>query len=78
MTARPLLNAFGYIWAGLMAVTAVLNLVLVFTVDATVWAKFNLFFPPASIIALFVIQNAFMRSRMAMAHYDLDGHTPLA
>ena len=68
---RPLLNLFGYAWAGLMALTAVLNLVLAFTVDPKTWAEVNLFFPPVSIIALFVIQNAFMRSRAALAHYNL-------
>jgi intracellular septation protein len=61
--ARPTLNVFGYVWSGLMFFTAALNLILVFTVDATTWAKFNLFFPPISIIGLFVIQNTFMRAR---------------
>ncbi len=71
--ARPLLDVFGYVWAGLMAFTAVLNLVLVFTADPTVWANFNLFFPLVSISGLFLIQNTFMRSRRALAHYDLPG-----
>ena len=61
--ARPMLNVFGYVWSGLMFFTAALNLILVFTVDPTIWAKFNLFFPPISIIGLFVIQNVFMRTR---------------
>lgn len=69
--ARPLLNIFGYVWAGLMVFTAVLNLVVAFAFDPIAWARFNLFFPPVSIIGLFLIQNAFMRSRMALAHYDL-------
>jgi intracellular septation protein len=63
--ARPMLNVFGYVWSGLMFFTAALNLILVFTVDATTWAKFNLIFPPTSIIALFIIQNVFMRVRAA-------------
>jgi intracellular septation protein len=63
--ARPMLNVFGYVWSGLMFFTAALNLILVFTVDPTTWAKFNLFFPPISIIGLFVIQNAFMRTRVS-------------
>lgn len=66
VAARPALNVFGYVWAGLMAFTAVLNLILVFTVDPAVWAKVNLIFPPVSIIALFVLQNAVMRHRMAL------------
>src|ERR1700733_11363834 len=55
--ARPMLNVFGYVWSGLMFFIGALNLILVFTVDATIWAKFNLFFPPMSIAALFLIQN---------------------
>ena len=58
--ARPMLNVFGYVWSGLMFFTAAVNLILVFTVDPTTWAKFNLLFPPISIIGLFVIQNVFM------------------
>ena len=61
--ARPMLNVFGYVWSGLMFFTAALNLVLVFTVDPTTWAKFNLILPPMSIIGLFAIQNVFMRLR---------------
>jgi len=61
--ARPVLNVFGYVWSGLMFFTAALNLILVFMVDPTTWAKFNLIFPPISIIGLFVIQNVFMRTR---------------
>jgi intracellular septation protein A len=77
VVARPLLDIFGYVWAGLMAFTAALNLLLVFTVDPTVWANFNLFFPPISITGLFLVQNTFMRSRRAMAHYDLpEADTP--
>jgi intracellular septation protein len=61
--ARSMLNVFGYVWSGLMFFTAALNLILVFMVDPTTWAKFNLIFPPISIIGLFVIQNVFMRTR---------------
>jgi intracellular septation protein len=61
--ARPMLNIFGYVWSSLMFFTAALNLILVFTVDTTTWTKFNLLFPPISIIGLFVIQNVFMRIR---------------
>jgi intracellular septation protein len=77
--ARRLLNAFGYVWAGLMFATAALNLVLAFTVSPKAWATFDLLFPPISIVVLFVIQNGFMRSRAALAHYDLpEAEGPLA
>jgi intracellular septation protein A len=69
--SRPMLNLFGYVWSGLMFLTAMLNLVLVYTVDPDTWAKFNLLFPPASIIGLFVIQNTYMRARAHMAGVDL-------
>jgi intracellular septation protein len=62
---RPMLNVFGYVWSGLMFFTAAVNLILVFTVDPTTWAKFNLIFAPMSIIGLFLIQNIFMRARAA-------------
>jgi intracellular septation protein len=55
--ARPMLTVFGYVWSGLMFFTSALNLILVFTVDPTTWAKFNLILPPMSIIGLFLIQN---------------------
>jgi intracellular septation protein len=61
--ARPMLNVFGYVWSGLMFFTAALNPILVFTVDATTWAQFNLIFPPMSIIGLFLVQNVFLRTR---------------
>ena len=65
--ARPMLNIFGYVWSGLMFFTAALNLILVFTIDPAAWAKFNLIFPPVSIIGLFVIQNVVMRARLRTA-----------
>jgi intracellular septation protein A len=71
--ARPMLNLFGFIWAGLMFFTAALNLLLVFTVDAMTWARFNLFFSPVSVIALFAIQNVYMRVRAARAGYVIPG-----
>jgi intracellular septation protein len=71
--ARPMLNIFGYVWSGLMFFTAALNLVLVFTVDPTTWTKFNLIFPPTSIIGLFLIQNVFMRARASGWRRPSDG-----
>jgi len=67
---RPILTAFGFIWAGLMFLLATLNLLLVVAVDPLTWARFHLFVPPVSMIGLFLIQNAFMRA--AMAKYRLD------
>ncbi len=75
--ARPMLNLFGYIWAGLMFTIAAVNLALIFTVDAATWAKVNLFIDPLAIIALFVVQNAYMRMRAAAAGYTIpSGKTP--
>jgi intracellular septation protein len=71
--ARPMLNVFGYVWSGLMFFTAALNLVLVFTVDPTTWTKFNLTFPPTSIIGLFLVQNVFMRARASGWRRPSDG-----
>ena len=74
--ARPMLRKFGFVWSGLMFLTAALNLVLVFTVDPTTWAKFNLIFPPVSIIGLFLFQNGFMRWRAARAGYAISKTAP--
>ena len=71
--ARPMLNVFGYVWSGLMFFTAALNLILIFTVEPATWAKFNLVFPPASIIGLFVIQNVVMRTRRRTASANSGG-----
>jgi intracellular septation protein len=71
--ARPMLNVFRYVWSGLMFFTAALNLILVFTVDPTTWAKFNLFFPPMFIAALFLIENVFMRAHASGRRRPSDG-----
>jgi len=52
---------FGYIWAGLMFLTGVLNIILALTVDALTWGLFRSFFSIATIVALFLIQFATMR-----------------
>jgi intracellular septation protein A len=65
--ARPLLTAFGFVWAGLMFLLAALNVLLVVAADPLTWAKFHLFVPPISMIGLFLIQNVYMR--MAGARY---------
>ena len=61
---RPTLTLFGFVWAGLMFLTAVLNLAFALTVDAMSWARFNLVFPPVSMISLFVLQNFIIRRRL--------------
>jgi intracellular septation protein A len=68
---RPMLTAFGFIWAGLMFLTAIANTALVVVADPVVWAKFNLFFPPISMIGLFVLQNVYIRARAAAAGYQV-------
>ena len=65
--ARPLLTAFGFVWAGLMFLLAGLNVLLVVAVDPLTWAQFHLFVPPISMVGLFLIQNVYMR--MAAARY---------
>jgi intracellular septation protein len=59
--ARPLLTAFGFVWAGLMFLLAALNVLLVVAADPVTWAWFHLFVPPISMIGLFLIQNMYMR-----------------
>jgi intracellular septation protein len=71
--ARPMLTVFGYIWAALMLLTAALNAVVALTSDPATWAKFNLIFPPVSMIGLFLAQNLWMRTRAAAAGYRIPG-----
>lgn len=52
---------FGYIWAGLMFLTAVANVVVAMTMDAKAWAWFVGTVPLASKIALFFIQYLVIR-----------------
>ena len=61
--ARPMLTMFGFVWAGLMFLTAGVNAVLVAFSDPMTWAKFNALFPPFSMVGLFLLQNAYMRVR---------------
>ena len=59
---------FGYVWAGLMYLTGMLNLVLELTGDAKTWAWFVGVFPLASKLILFAVQylatRFFVRARM--------------
>jgi intracellular septation protein len=52
---------FGYVWAAMMAGTAIANAVIALTCDIKVWAAFVAVFPLASKIVLFVIQAATLR-----------------
>jgi intracellular septation protein A len=58
-----LMIVFGYVWAGLMAFTAVANLVVAVGF-AEHWALYNAIFPIASKLALFAIQFATMRAHV--------------
>jgi intracellular septation protein A len=54
--SRDVVVAFGYVWAGMMFLTAALNLVLVANGDPKLWAWFIGVFPIASKLALFAVQ----------------------
>ncbi len=58
-----MLTMFGFVWAGLMFLTAGVNAVLVVFSDPMTWSKFNALFPPISMLGLFLLQNAYMRAR---------------
>jgi intracellular septation protein len=64
---------FGYVWAGLMFLTGVLNIVLALTVDALTWGLFRSFFSIATIVTLFLIQFSTMRfiARRRVARREL-------
>jgi intracellular septation protein len=59
--------AFGYVWAGLMFVTAASNLVVAISFPA-LWPAYLATFPTASKIALFAVQYATVR-RVAMRQF---------
>lgn len=54
-------RAFGYVWAAMMAGTAVANAVIALTCDMPTWAMFVAVFPIASKIVLFIIQAVTLR-----------------
>ena len=66
---RSTLTLFGFVWASLMFLTAALNLALAFMAEPVIWARFNLVFPPASMIGLFALQNIIMRRRLTNASF---------
>ena len=53
---------FGYVWAGMMFFSAVLNVVLALTLDVTTWAAVKSVWAIGSKIGLFGIQYAIMKS----------------
>jgi len=59
--ARGLGEAFGYVWAGMMFLTAALNVALVAHGDLRLWVWWLGVFPIASKMALIVVQYATMR-----------------
>ena len=61
-TVPDLAITFGYVWAGLMFFSAVLNIVLALTLDVTSWAAVKSIWAIASKVGLFGIQYAVMKS----------------
>lgn len=59
--APELGKAFGYVWCGTMALTALANLALVAHGDPRLWAGFVAVVPLATKIVLFLIQFAVLR-----------------
>jgi intracellular septation protein A len=57
---EPLMIAFGYVWAGLMALTALANLFVAVALPSQ-WPAFVAVVPLASKIALFAVQYAVVR-----------------
>lgn len=54
-------TAFGYVWAGLMFASAVLNIVVALRYDALTWAAFMSGYAIVSKVALFLVQFGVMR-----------------
>jgi intracellular septation protein A len=59
---RPLVVAFGFIWAALIIGTGILNLALTFTVSARTVAGVMAIWAPSSKILLFVVQYLLFRA----------------
>jgi intracellular septation protein A len=54
---------WGYVWAGLMFLTAALNAVFALTTSLAIWSVFVAIFPAASKIALFAVQYLAIRTQ---------------
>jgi intracellular septation protein len=61
-TVPDLAITFGYVWAGMMFFSAVLNIVLALTLDVTAWAAVKSVWAIGSKFGLFGIQYAIMKS----------------
>ena len=61
-TVPDLAITFGYVWAGMMFFSAVLNIVLALTLDVAAWAAVKSVWAIGSKIGLFGIQYAVMKS----------------
>jgi intracellular septation protein A len=58
--AEPLMMAWGYVWAGLMFISAAANLIVAWTLPA-LWPAYLAIVPMASKLALFVVQYGSIR-----------------
>ena len=56
------LIVWGYVWAALELALAAINVWIVFAFDKKVWLEFNAFVPYAAMIALFLLQYAWLRA----------------
>jgi intracellular septation protein len=54
---------WGYVWAGLMFLTAALNAVVALSASLAVWSAFIAIFPAASKIGLFAVQYVAVRAQ---------------
>ena len=61
-TVPDLAITFGYVWAGMMFFSAVLNIVLALTLDVAAWAAVKSVWAIGSKVGLFGIQYAIMKS----------------
>jgi intracellular septation protein A len=59
---------WGYVWAGLMFLTAALNAVFALTASFAVWSSFIAIFPVVSKLALFAVQFLTIRQRAIRHH----------
>jgi intracellular septation protein A len=71
-----LVVTFGYVWAGLMAATAVLNLVLALNFSVMVWSSVMSVWGIASTAALFLAQYGIMKTIGRQRHHARGGANP--
>jgi intracellular septation protein A len=68
-----LVVTFGYVWAGLMALTAILNLVLAFNFSVMVWSSIMSVWGIASTVALVLAQYGIMKTIGRQRHDARNG-----